>query len=61
MVRREVDVSGPRERLAEWSKTAQLLVVGSRGRRGFRGLLRGSTSNWLVQHADCSVMVVHPE
>ncbi|MFB7874479.1 universal stress protein [Nocardia sp. NPDC056064] len=59
-VRREVEVFGPRERLAHWSRTAQLLVVGSRGRGGFRGLLLGSTSNWLVQHADCPVMVVHP-
>ncbi|MFE5474161.1 universal stress protein [Nocardia sp. NPDC056541] len=59
VVRREVEVYGPRERLAEWSRTAQLLVVGSRGRGGFRGLLLGSTSNWLVQHAECPVMVVH--
>lgn len=59
-VRREVEVFGPRERLATWSRTAQLLVVGSRGRGGFRGMLLGSTSNWLVQHADCPVMVVHP-
>lgn len=59
VVRREIEVYGPRERLAHWSKTAQLLVVGSRGRGGFRGLLLGSTSNWLVQHADCPVMVVH--
>lgn len=58
-VRREVEVFGARERLAEWSKTAQLVVVGSRGRGGFRGLLLGSTSNWLVQHAECPVMVVH--
>lgn len=58
-VRREVEVFGPRENLARWSRTAQLLVVGSRGRGGFRGLLLGSTSHWLVQHADCPVMVVH--
>ncbi|MGW6621939.1 universal stress protein [Nocardia sp. NPDC055002] len=58
-VRREIEVFGARERLAEWSKTAQLVVVGSRGRGGFRGLLLGSTSNWLVQHASCPMMVVH--
>ncbi|WP_327098116.1 universal stress protein [Nocardia vinacea] len=57
---RKVSVAGPREQLAYWSKSAQLLVVGSRGRGGFRGLLLGSTSSWLVQHADCPIMVVHP-
>ncbi|MBF6208262.1 universal stress protein [Streptomyces gardneri] len=57
---RKVYPTGPRERLNEWSKQAQLVVVGSRGRGGFRGLLLGSTSNWLIQHADCPVMVVHP-
>lgn len=59
-VTRKVSVAGPREQLAHWSKSAQLLVVGSRGRGGFRGLLLGSTSSWLAQHADCPVMVVHP-
>ncbi|WP_040797189.1 universal stress protein [Nocardia higoensis] len=60
-VTRHVYLSGPREQLGEWSREAQLLVVGSRGRGGFRSLLLGSTSNWLVQHADCPVMVVHAE
>ncbi|MGW5455676.1 universal stress protein [Nocardia sp. NPDC003979] len=57
---RKVYLSGPQLRLLAWSKAAQLVVVGSRGRGGFRGLLLGSTSNSLVQHADCPVMVVHP-
>ncbi|WP_227999558.1 universal stress protein [Nocardia australiensis] len=58
-VTRKVSVFGPRELLVKWSESAQLIVVGSRGRGGFRSLLLGSTSNWLVQHADCPVMVVH--
>ncbi|WP_433663226.1 universal stress protein [Nocardia sp. CA-128927] len=58
-VTREIYLSGPRHYLIEWSKAAQLLVVGSRGRGGFRGLLLGSTSNALVQRAHCPVLVVH--
>ncbi|WP_067903209.1 universal stress protein [Nocardia vaccinii] len=50
----------PAEHLQTWSQSAQLVVVGSRGRGGFAGMLFGSTANFLVQHARCPVMVVHP-
>ncbi len=39
---------------------ARLLVVGSRGVSGLRGVLLGSVSNAAVRHALCPVTVVHP-
>lgn len=58
-VRRQVVRGDARELLAEMSETAQLLVVGSRGRGAIVGGLLGSTSNTLVQRSHCPVMVVH--
>ncbi|MBH0118534.1 MULTISPECIES: universal stress protein [unclassified Rhodococcus (in: high G+C Gram-positive bacteria)] len=60
VVERVVARDRPVRVLSEYAETAQLLVVGTRGRGGFKGLLLGSTSNALIQTADCPVIVVRP-
>jgi nucleotide-binding universal stress UspA family protein len=37
------------------------IVVGSRGLRGLRARLEGSTSNAVLRHAPCPVVVVHDD
>lgn len=59
-IERVVVPDGPANQLIEHATDAQLLVVGSRGRGGFRGLLLGSTSQAVLHKATCPVLVVKP-
>jgi nucleotide-binding universal stress UspA family protein len=54
-------MGSPASVLCEVAKGADMLVVGSRGLGGFRGLLLGSVTQQVVAHATCPILVVVPE
>ena len=47
----------PAKVLMERSKSAAMLILGSRGHGGFKGLLLGSVSTACAAHAECPVLV----
>lgn len=57
-VRRHVLDGTGAQLLTEFSTAVDLVVLGSRGRGGFAGLLLGSTSQAVLHHSSCPVMVV---
>ena len=54
-------IGSPANVLCQVAKGADMLVVGSRGLGGFRGLLLGSVTQQVVAHASCPILVVVPE
>lgn len=44
--------------LIDQSEDVDMVVVGSRGYGGFKGLLLGSVSTYVVHHAQCPVTVI---
>ncbi|MDH3296412.1 MAG: universal stress protein [Acidimicrobiia bacterium] len=54
----EVVYGHPGSTLIERSDGIDFLVVGSRGYGGFKGLLLGSVSTYIVHHTTCPVVVV---
>lgn len=59
-VRHLVVQGRPSPVLLDVGSTAQLVVVGSHGHGGFTGMLLGSTSQALIVHSNCPVLVVRP-
>jgi nucleotide-binding universal stress UspA family protein len=57
----EVFLSSPSATLVEQSKSAEMVVVGSRGQNAWRRALLGSISTALVHHAHCPVAVIHDD
>jgi nucleotide-binding universal stress UspA family protein len=54
-------IVGPAARaLIERGDGCAMLVLGSRGRGGFAGMLLGSVSAACAAHAKCTVVIVHP-
>lgn len=58
-VQAEVREGGAARILIDAAHGARMLVVGSRGHGGFAGLLLGSVSASVAEHAPCPVLVVH--
>ncbi|WP_439657806.1 universal stress protein [Lentzea sp. HUAS TT2] len=59
-VERHVVHGSAAHRLVEFAAGASLLVVGSHGTGGLRGKLLGSTSQAVIRHAPCPVLLVRP-
>jgi nucleotide-binding universal stress UspA family protein len=59
-IHRRLGTGNAADLLLRAAEGADLLVVGSRGRGGFRGLLLGSVSQQCAQHAPCPVVIIPP-
>jgi nucleotide-binding universal stress UspA family protein len=60
-MQRQVIEGGAAKVLLDSCEGAVMLVVGSRGHGGFAGLLLGSVSASVAEHASCPVFIVHGE
>lgn len=60
-IEQDLASGGPLAPLVEWSKFAEMVVVGRRGVGGLQRLLLGSVSSGLVHRAHCPVAVIHGE
>jgi nucleotide-binding universal stress UspA family protein len=49
-----------RDAITEHASRADLIAMGTHGRRGFARLFLGSVASYTIRHASCSVATVHP-
>jgi nucleotide-binding universal stress UspA family protein len=59
-IQRVLTLEKPARALLDYGATAQLIVVGSRGRGGFSGMLLGSVRQKLIHHSDCPLIIARP-
>lgn len=61
-VQTAIEEGEPRTAIIDYAEQvkADLIVVGSHGRRGLSRLLLGSVSEYVARHAPCSVEIVRP-
>ncbi|WP_042386924.1 universal stress protein [Streptacidiphilus melanogenes] len=60
-IRKRALQGSPTQVLLDAARDAVLLVVGSRGYGGFKGIMLGSVSHHLAQYAPCSVLIVRAD
>jgi nucleotide-binding universal stress UspA family protein len=55
------EIGQPEHQICESARNweADLIVIGSHGRKGLNELLQGSVSNYVSHHVPCDVMLVH--
>ena len=56
-------IGQPDREIVEFAKDwgADLITIGSHGRKGLNEFVLGSVSNYVLHHVSCSVLLVHPE
>ena len=66
MVRTVLEMDYPHEEVGEAlleiikNENADLLILGSRGLSEFKGILLGSVSHKVIQHAECPILIIKP-